>query len=103
MLLVLLKSYHLSSLSVVLNKVRGDLLMSREILTPRDIEELLKTPVCGILPEEYGIYQGDLAEIHAAFKTLAYNVQTGKRKLYDVTKKYSGFFGNIRRVLKKNL
>ena len=101
--ITVLKSYHLNSLSVVVNKVRGDLLLSRELFSPKHIEELLKTPICGLLPEEYEIYGGDLTEIHPAFRVLANNIQTGKRRLYDVTRKYSGLFGNIRRVLKKNL
>ncbi len=99
----LLKSYHLNELSVVLNKVRGDLLLSGECLLPQEIEALLKTPLSGIIPEEYDIYGGDLREIHAAFKTLAGNLLTGKKKLYDVTKKYSGFWGNVKRVLRRNL
>ncbi|MBQ7948539.1 MAG: septum site-determining protein MinD [Clostridia bacterium] len=98
-----LKSYHLNGLSVVLNKVRGELLTSGDCLTPTEVEELLKTPVCGLLPEEYDIYSGDLTEIHPAFRTLAGNLLSGRKKWYDVTKKYSGFFGNIRRVLKRNL
>jgi len=101
--ITVLKSYQLNDLSVVLNKVRGDLLLSGDCLTPHEVSELLKTPLSGILPEEYGIYGGDLTEIHPAFRTLANNVLTGRRKLYDVTKKYSGLIGNIRRVLKRNL
>ena len=101
--ITVLKSYHLNGISVVLNKVHGDLLMSGECLTPNEVAELLKTAVCGLLPEEYGIYNGDLSEIHPAFRTLANNLMTGRKKLYDVTKKYSGFIGNIRRVLKRNL
>ena len=101
--ITVLKSYHLNGISVVLNKVRGDLLMSGECLSPNEVAELLKTPVFGLLPEEYGIYGGDLSEIHPAFRTLAHNLLTGRKKLYDVTKKYSGFIGNIRRVLKRNL
>ncbi len=101
--ITVLKSYHLNGISVVLNKVRGDLLMSGECLTPNEVAELLKTAVCGLLPEEYGIYNGDLSEIHPAFRALANNLITGRKKLYDVTKKYSGFIGNIRRVLKRNL
>ncbi len=101
--ITVLKSYHLNSLSVVLNKVRGDLLMAGECLTPDDVAELLKTPICGLLPEEYGIYNGDVTRIHPAFKVLAHNVLMGKKRLFDVTKKYSGFFGNIRRVLKRKL
>ena len=99
----LLKSYHLNNLMVVLNKVRGDLLVSGECLTPDEVAELLKTPIGGLLPEEHAIYRGDLEEMHAAFRVLANNLLTGRRRLYDVTKKYSGFFGNIRRVLKERL
>lgn len=101
--ITVLKSYRLNALGVVLNKVRGDLLMSGDCLTPKEVEELLKTPVCGLLPEEYDIYGGDLSEIHPAFRTLANNLLSERRKLYDVTKKYSGFIGNIRRVLKRKL
>lgn len=101
--ITVLKSYHLHHLSVVLNKVRGDLLMNGECLSPNEIEELLKTPLLGILPEEYGIYSGDLAEIHPAFRVLAGNLLTGRNKTYDVTKKYSGLWGNVKRILRRNL
>ena len=101
--ITVLKSYHLNDLSVVLNKVRGDLLMSGDCLSPNEVTELLKLPLCGLLPEEYGIYEGNLSEIHPAFRVLANNLLTGKRRLYDVCKKYSGLWGNVRRVLRKNL
>ena len=99
----MLKSYQLRSLSVVINKVRGELLMAEECLTPKEIGELLKADILGLLPEEYSIYAGDLNKLHPAFQTLANNLETGKVKMYDVTKKYGGFFGNLRRVLKKVL
>ncbi len=101
--ITLLKSYHLSELSLVANKVRGDLLLTGESLSPQEIEKLLKLPVLGVLPEEYGIYGGAFADLHPAFKTLASNLMTGKRKLYDPTRKYTGVFGNLRRILKRNL
>ena len=101
--ITVLKSYRLDDLSVVVNMLRGDLLLSKECLSPKEISELLKTPLLGVLPEEYGIYNGGLIKPHAAFKTLANNLFTDKKKLYDVTRKYTGFFGNIRRVLKRNL
>lgn len=96
-----LKSYHLKDLSVVVNMVRGDLLMSGECLTPKDISALLKTPLTGLIPEEYSIYNGDLTELHPAFRVLAVNLLTGKKRLYDVTKKYSGIWGNVRRLLRR--
>ncbi len=101
--ITLLKSYQLNSLSVIVNKVRGDLLLSGECLSPKEIVELLKIPLIGVLPEEYSIYEGDLQNAHPSFKMIANNLLTGKKKLYDVTKKYSGFVGNLRRVLKKKL
>ena len=101
--ITVLKSYHLKELSVVLNKVRGDLLLSGDCLSPDDVSSLLKTPIMALLPEEYGIYEGDISEIHPSFRTLANNLLTGRKRLYDVTKKYSGLWGNLRRVLKKTL
>ena len=38
-----------------------------------------------------------------AYKLLAQNVMKGTKKLYDVTRKYSGFFGSIRRSLKRSV
>lgn len=101
--ITVLKSYQLCSLSVVVNMMRGDRLLSGDCLSPKEISELLRAPLIGVLPEEYSIYEGDLSSIHPSFKLIASNLLTGKKKLYDVTRKYSGFFGNIRRILKKNL
>lgn len=101
--ITLLKSYELSSLSLVVNKMRGDLLLTGECLSPQEISELLKLPIIGLLPEEYAIYGGEFSHVHPAFKTLGNNLLTGKRKLYDVTRKYTGVFGNLRRILKRSL
>ena len=98
-----LKSYRLNDTMLVLTMVRGELLSTGNCLTPKEISELLKTPILGILPEEYEIGECDLSSPHAAFKTLVNNLLTGKRKLYDVTKKYAGLWGGIRRVLKRSL
>lgn len=101
--ITVLKSYRLETLSLVVNQCRGELLLSRECLSPTEISELLKISLLGVLPEDLEIMRGDVVKSHTAFKTVATNLLTGKRKLYDVTKKYSGFFGNIRRVLKRKL
>ncbi len=101
--ITLLKSYQLNALSLVINRVRGDLLLSGDCLSPKEIYELLKTQIIGVVPEEYDIYEGDLSQIHPAVKLIAGNLLSGKKKLYDVTKKYSGIMGNLRRVLKRKL
>lgn len=96
-----LKSYHLKELSVVVNMVRGDLLLAGECLTPKEIAALLKTPILGLIPEEDSIYCGDLSSLHPAFRMLASNLLSGKRRMYDVTKRYSGFVGGLRRLLRR--
>ncbi len=101
--ITLLKSYELNALSVVVNKVRGDLLLSGGCLSPKQILELLKLPILGVLPDEYSIYEGDLTNIHPAFKLMANGLLTDKKRLYDVTKKYGGVLGGIRRALKRKL
>ena len=102
-MITLLKSYRLKTVEAVVNKIRGDLLVSGESLTPKEIQDLLRVSVLGVIPEEYAIYAGSLQQIHPAFKTLGNNLLLGKNKTYDVTKKYRGFFGGIRKMLKRSL
>ncbi len=98
-----LKSYQLSEVHLIVNRVRGDLLVAGECFSPKDIAELLRLPLIGVLPEEYSVSDGDLSALHTSFKYLANTLLSGRRKLFDVTKKYGGFLGNIRRVLKRRL
>ena len=98
-----LKGYHLTEIFLVINRMRGELLLSGECFSPKDIAGLLKLPLIGVLPDEYVLYEGDLREIPAAVRMTANNLLTGKKKLFDVTKRYGGFFGNVRRVLKRRL
>ncbi len=99
-IITLLKSYELKELSFVLNMVRGDLLISEDCISPKEIAQLLKTPLLGVLPEEHSVHLEPLQTANPAFKILANNIIENERRMYDVTKKYCGFFGNIRRVLK---
>lgn len=105
----ILRSYKLDKTGVVVNRARGDLMLSGKSLFPADVRNVLKTELVGVLPEEdevflssgYGISRS--AESFKAYKYLAENVCKNKRKIYDVTAKYSGFFGSIRRALKRNI
>ena len=106
----LLKSYQLSSVKLLVNKVRGDLLVGGESIFPEEIAEILKTPLVGVVPDEYkvsaSVYEESENEVykpHPAIKVVCNNLLLDKQKLYDCTKKYSGFIGGIRRLLKKNL
>ncbi len=101
--ITLLKSYQLQGLSLVVNRVRGELLATEDCISPKAIAELLKLPVIGVIPEEYTIGESDLTEIHIAFRMTAHAIRTGKRKLYDAAKKYGGVWGSLRRILKRSL
>ena len=98
-----LKSYRLSELFLVVNMVRGDLQISGETLSPKEIEKLLRISLLGVLPESKQLRKGELDQIHTSFKMMANYLLSGRKKLYDPTKKYSGFLGNLRRVLKARL
>ena len=98
-----LKSYRLSELFLVVNMVRGDLQISGETLSPKEIEKLLRVSLLGVLPESKQLRKGELDQIHTSFKMMANYLLSGRKKLYDPTKKYSGFLGNLRRVLKARL
>ena len=99
----LLSSYRLDKLSLIVNKVRGDLLVKGESLSLVEIAELLKIPLLGALPEEFVVYKGDFTRIHPAFKLLANNLLNEKIKLYDCAKRYTGVTGALRRILKRCL
>lgn len=100
-----LKSYRLKSVDLVINMVRGDMVVDGEILSPGEISDILKLPLIGIIPQEDGVFLGERGRSGAqkAFKYLADNIVKGTRKIYNVTYKYNGFFGSIRRSLKKSL
>jgi len=107
-IITVLKSYKLNSMGVVINRARGDLIMSDKMITPNDISRLLKTEVIGVLPEEDIVFlkNSDMpknTESFRAYKLLAQNVHKKTGKLYDVTDKYVGFLGSIRRSLKRNI
>lgn len=85
---------------------RGDMIVDGEVLSPREISEILKTPLLGVIPQDDGVFLGDHSGgggAQKAFRLLAGNVMKGTRRIYNAAGKYSGFFGSIRRSLKKNL
>jgi septum site-determining protein MinD len=99
----LLKSYRLEKIQLVVNMARGDLIISGECLSAQELAEILKLPLLGVIPDEYRLAVGDISTPHLSVKMMAKGLLTGKIKIFDVTKKYSGLAGNLRRVLKKRM
>lgn len=99
------------NISVIVNRVRGDLVERREMLSHEQIEKLLKVPLLGVLPEsdDVGIYSSfhfdriSKSELFFAFSTIATNLRFDEKKIYDCGKKYRGVLGMIRRNLKRSI
>ena len=104
-----LKSYDLDSLSLIINRARGDLISCDKMMNPRDIEQLLKIELIGVLPEEDNVFLFSgyklpkNTESYKCYKILAKNLHNNERKIFDVQKKYSGFFGSIRGSIKRKV
>ena len=108
--LSILSSYNLFSTGIVVNRVRGDLLLSGDMISVEKISELLGTSIVGVIPEDDEV--STLSSLGAfslnsagtrAFSLLAENVHNGTKKVYDCTLKYRGFIGTLRRNIKKRV
>lgn len=107
--ITVLNSYKLDSVNVIINRARGDLIMGGCMMQPNDIKEVLKTDIIGVLPEEDIVFlsSGNLiprkSDSYRAYKILANNIHKRTQKIFDVTCKYSGFWGSIRRKIKRGV
>ncbi len=105
----ILRSYKLNKISLVVNRARGDLIINQKMMMPKDVENLLKTELIGVLPEEdivflsCGFLLPKKSDSYKAYKILANNLHKKDKKIYDTTGKYTGFFGSIRRSIKKSI
>lgn len=105
----MISSYKLEYVGLIVNRVRGDLILSDKMMSPKDIEQMLKLEIKGILPEEDSVFLTsgyklpNRSDSSRAYKILANNIVKGTRKLFDATSKYSGFFGSIRGYLKRTI
>ena len=105
----ILGTYRLDYVGLVVNRARGDLIMSDKMMFPEEIRSLLKTELLGVIPEEDIVFLttgGSIpkgSEAYKAYKMLANNLHRGMNRIFDVTSKYSGFFGSIRRSIKRNI
>jgi len=103
----LLRGYSLKNIFVVLNKVRGDLIIDKLCPSPLEIEGVLKAKLIGCVPDSDQMFLclgGNLptnCQAYKSIKRLARNISCGEDKLYDCTKSYSGIFGKIKRKLKR--
>ena len=90
----LLKSYPLRDISLVVNRVRADLVAKGEALGASEIGSLLRLPPIGVIPEDddVALYQQLGASLSGsisqkAYAYLAENVANARKEFHDVNYK----------------
>lgn len=92
-----------TTVSVVVNRVRGDLVASGEMLSAFEVFSLLGQSPLGVVPENDDVNCNlRLRQDFRAFDLLADNLQNGKREMYDCVSPYRGVWGKLKRKLKRN-
>ena len=107
--LSILSSYNLNEKYLVVNRVRGDMLMNGEMIDVDEIIKFLHTQILGVIPEDdditalssIGALGGSVS--NRAWVLLAENLHNGTKKVYDCTQKYRGFWGTLRRNIKRRM
>ena len=90
--------------NVVVNRVRGDLVASGEMLSAFEVFSLLGNNSLGVIPENDDVNCN--VRLHSdrrAFDVLASNLVDGTLELYDCVSQYKGVFGKLKRRLKRNV
>ena len=107
----LVKGADIENISVVVNRIRGDMVARKEMLNHAQIQKLLKTQVMGVVPESddiniYSSFRFDKiskSKCVTAFSLLANNLRNDKKIMFDYESKYKGLIGVIRRNLKRSV
>lgn len=104
----LLSSYNIESKGLVINRMRGDLLLSGQMMDIEAIVKAMDIPLLGVIPEDDSVSQmssqGKImldCESARAFTLLSENIHNGSKKIYDCTYKYRGLLGYLKRNIKK--
>lgn len=109
--LMLLGNYNIMDYSLVVNRVRGDMVIDKEMIEPSKISKLLNAKLSGIIPEDdnittllsFGRAVNKSCDSFVAFNMLAKNILGESEKLFDPTEKYKGIFGFLKRIVRKKV
>lgn len=99
-----------ANIGLVVNRIRGDLVMSKKMIDEDQMAKALDVKLLGVIPESDDIFvMNNLksvyecgAAIKGAFDVLAKNVNFNKKVKFDYLSKYKGIVGAIMCKLKKN-
>lgn len=96
---------------VIINRARGDLMLSGEMLSVNSIKESLSGNLIGVVPEDdyvsIQMYEGgslkENSNSYNSLKIIANNLIMGDSKIFDCTQKYRGLIGSIRKKIKRKV
>lgn len=99
----------INSIFIVINRIRGDLVLSSNMLSHQDIQTLFSRKVVGVVPDsDYVSVYSNLGldvfkdkELYKSFYLLADNLYNSKQKIYDYKKPYRGIFGFLKRKIRR--
>lgn len=105
-----LKSYNLLSTKLVVNRIRGDLVIDGEMVDATRISKLLKTELLGVVADDDNlgsqiagkILKNNIKNL-SSIDILGLNLHNGTNYLFDYMAKYRGLFGNIKRSLRRKI
>ncbi len=102
----LLDGYHIERTGLVINRLRGDMVLDGSMLSPHDVGRILHARVVGCIPEDDSVLfmcgtTPKESEHHTAVVMLARYLLGLDKGVYDVTAAYRGAVGRLRRLLKK--
>ena len=105
----LIKPYELKTVTVALNRARGDMEKSGDAVSRLDVEQYLGLKVSGVIPDEdtlnmlsttsSAIKRG--SDGHRAVSMLCEFITKGTGEIYDPSKRYRGVIGALKRKLRK--
>ena len=98
-----LKGAGVEAISLLVNLSRGDLVVTGEEFSPLELAKLLRLPVLGVVPYQYTLPCQEDLKPHFSVKYAAEILCGGRCRVYDPTKRYVGFWGALRRHLKRSL
>lgn len=106
--IAIIDNYGLNS-GVIVNRCRGDLVVESEMADGASIAGALSVKLLGVIPEDDIINLQSNAVVNAdrrsegrrAMEILANNILNGTSDVYDVTKRFRGVFGAVKRSLRK--
>lgn len=89
---------------LIVNRIRGDLVVDEKILSAEQIAGAIKIPLYGVLPEDEDVNLFGLIdpENRRSASSYSYNliadyVEGKDKKIYDYRRPYKGFFGRLAR------